>query len=105
MVTDGVTAIVVPVPTNVEAQLPLYHLQVALVPNVPPTTDKLTEIPGQILFLFREAEAGARDGTRPVKRFPGEILAGYDSDITLCCHDHPVIPAGIGWIYRVDGIG
>jgi hypothetical protein len=41
----GETVILLPVPTNVPPQLPLYHFHVAAVPNEPPFTVSVTEAP------------------------------------------------------------
>ena len=45
MVVLTVTFNVVPVPTKVPPQLPLYHFQVAPAPRLPPVTLKVT-VPG-----------------------------------------------------------
>jgi hypothetical protein len=51
-----------PLPTKVPPQEPVYHFQVAFVPNDPPLTLKLVEPPGQKLLLSAEAEVGAVEG-------------------------------------------
>ena len=63
-------------PTNVPPQLPLYHFQVAPVPNVPPVCLNVTEVPEQIesgFALFAVAPVGATEavqGLRAIKIAP-----------------------------------
>jgi hypothetical protein len=63
-VVVGLTLNGEPLPTNVPPQEPVYHFQVAFVPNEPPLTLKFVEPPGQKLLLLAEADAGAVDGTQ-----------------------------------------
>ena len=73
VVTAGVTDILVPVPISVVPQPTVYHLQTALVPNVPPVIPRFTDMPGQILFLFLVAEIAATERVKPVNLIPGEM--------------------------------
>ena len=57
-----VTASVAPVPTSVPPQLPLYHLQVAPDPRLPPTTLKVTDPGPQSEVAVALAAVGAVEG-------------------------------------------
>ena len=57
-----VTFNVAPVPTNVPPQLPLYHLQVAPEPKVPPVIPKVTDPGPQNAVAVDVAAVGATDG-------------------------------------------
>ena len=48
-----------PLPTAVPPQLPLYHCQLAPVPNAPPTTESVVLLPEQIVVAVAEAEVGS----------------------------------------------
>jgi hypothetical protein len=51
VVLVGFTVRLLPVPTEVPAQLPLYHFHVAALPKVPPITDKVEDCPWHIVEL------------------------------------------------------
>ena len=51
VVVAGTTVTLLPVPTDVPTQLPLYHLQLALVPRLPPLTLKVVFLPRQIVVV------------------------------------------------------
>ena len=74
----------VPVPTNVVPQEPVYHLQLALVPREPPVIPRLTDMPGQILFLFFVADAAADEVDNPTNLTPGEIYWHVTIPILPC---------------------
>ena len=57
----GVTETDGPLPTAVPPQLPLYHCQLAPVPNVPPTTESVVEPPSQIVVV-PDIEEAATEG-------------------------------------------
>jgi len=50
-VDAGLTLNELPVPTEVPPQLPLYHFQLAPVPNEPPLMLKVVEVPAQIVVF------------------------------------------------------
>ncbi len=51
VVAAGATVTLLPVPTDVPPQLPLYHLQLAPVPRLPPLTLKVVFLPRQIVVV------------------------------------------------------
>ena len=53
--------ILAPVPTTVPPQLPLYHLQLAPVPNAPPTTVKVALVGPQLATTLLVAPVGATE--------------------------------------------
>ena len=55
-----------PLPTNVPPQEPLYHLRVAPVPAEPPVILKVVELPLQIVVELAEADVGAVDAVLTV---------------------------------------
>ena len=57
----------VPLPAEVPPQETVYHCQDAPVPRVPPTSDKVTEVPGQTV----------RDG------FPVTVVTSEDKLFTV----------------------
>ncbi len=61
VVTTGLTVKVLPVPAETPPQLPLYHLQVAEVPNTPPFIDKVVLLPLQIVDEVAVAEVAGTD--------------------------------------------
>ena len=61
VVTAGLMVKLLPVPTEVPPQLPLYHFQLADVPNVPPFTDKVVLLPLQIVVVVAETEVAGTD--------------------------------------------
>ena len=48
-VAAGLTVSDGPVPNNVPPQVPLYHFQFAPCPSLPPLTEKVLEVPKQIV--------------------------------------------------------
>lgn len=48
---DGATEILLPVPAEVPPQLPLYHLQVAPVPRLPPLIVRVVVFPLHMVVL------------------------------------------------------
>ena len=61
VVTTGLTVKVLPVPAETPPQLPLYHLQVAEVPNTPPFIDKVVLLPLHIVDEVAVAEVAGTD--------------------------------------------
>lgn len=61
MVVVGLTVKVLPLPSKVPPQDPLYQLYCAPVPNVPPTADKLVVLPEQMVVAVAVALVGAVD--------------------------------------------
>lgn len=61
VVEVGLTAREVPLPMGEPPQDPLYHSQVAPVPNDPPTTDKVVGLPEQMVVEVAVAEVGLVD--------------------------------------------
>ena len=51
MVVAGATVTLLPVPTDVPPQLPLYHFQLAPVPKLPPLTLNVVFLPKQIVVV------------------------------------------------------
>ena len=51
VVAAGATVTLLPVPTDVPPQLPLYHLQLAPVPRLPPLTLSVVFLPRQIVVV------------------------------------------------------
>ena len=51
MVVVGATVTLLPVPTAVPPQLPLYHFQLAPVPKLPPLTLNVVVLPKQIVVV------------------------------------------------------
>ncbi len=51
VVAAGATVTLLPVPTDVPPQLPLYHLQLAPAPRLPPLTFKVVFLPRQIVVV------------------------------------------------------
>lgn len=62
VVVAGLTAMELPLPTDVPPQLPLYHCQLAPVPSEPPTTKRLVLLPGQTVVDVAVAATGAVEG-------------------------------------------
>ena len=56
---DGVTVILLPLPTSVPPQLLVYHLQFALPPNVPLLTESVTFVPTHTESAEAVMEVGA----------------------------------------------
>jgi hypothetical protein len=50
-----------PLPTAVPPHDPLYHCQLAPVPNEPPVTDKVVALPEHIVVAVAVAPAGAAE--------------------------------------------
>lgn len=59
VVEEGLTVMEVPLPSGVPPQVPLYHCQVAPVPNEPPVTVKVELLTGQMVVAVAEINAGA----------------------------------------------
>jgi hypothetical protein len=59
-VVDGETVMLAPVATEVPPQLPLYHLQLAPVPKVPPVIERAVVVPWQIV-VFPVTEAAGTE--------------------------------------------
>ena len=51
MVAAGATVTLLPVPTDVPPQLPLYHLQLAPVPRLPPVVLSVVLLPLQMVVV------------------------------------------------------
>ncbi len=51
VVAEGATVTLLPVPNVVPPQLPLYHLQLAPVPRLPPLTLKVVLFPRQMVVV------------------------------------------------------
>ncbi len=51
VVAAGATVTLLPVPTEVPPQLPLYHLQLAPAPRLPPLTLNVVFLPRQIVVV------------------------------------------------------
>ena len=51
VVEAGATVTVLPVPTDVPPQLPLYHFQLAPIPRLPPLTLNVVFLPKQIVVV------------------------------------------------------
>ena len=51
VVVAGATVTLLPVPTDVPPQLPLYHLQLAPTPRLPPLTLNVVFLPRQIVVV------------------------------------------------------
>ncbi len=51
VVAAGATVTLLPVPTDVPPQLPLYHFQLAPAPRLPPLTFKVVFLPRQIVVV------------------------------------------------------
>jgi len=51
VVAAGATVTLLPVPTDVPPQLPLYHLQLAPAPRLPPLTLSVVFLPRQIVVV------------------------------------------------------
>ena len=81
---DGVTIIDAPVPINVVPQPPIYHFQLALAPNIPPTTCSVTGLPGHTEPLFLLTEVAATDKFLAVSNTPGEIYLQLKEFIFPC---------------------
>jgi hypothetical protein len=58
VVEAGETEMLLPVPTAVPAQLPLYHFHEAVCPNEPPKTESVVEVPRQMVLIPVMAVAG-----------------------------------------------
>ena len=59
VVEVGETEMLAPVPTNEFPHEPLYHFQEAPVPNVPPETLNVTDVPAVMLVDDALADTGA----------------------------------------------
>jgi hypothetical protein len=57
-VAEGATVMLLPVPTDVPPQLPLYHFQLAPLPRLPPLTLRFVFLPRQIVVVPVIEEAG-----------------------------------------------
>ena len=62
----GLTDKLLPVVTSVTPQLPVYHFQLADVPNVPPVTLRVVLWPSQIVDELALAEVAGTDVSRTV---------------------------------------
>jgi hypothetical protein len=62
VVVAGLTLKEEPLPTRVLPHEPVYHFHEAFVPNDPPITLKVVELPGQKLSASADAEAGGVEG-------------------------------------------
>ena len=61
VVTDGLTVILTPDPSDVPPQLPEYHCQLAAVPSDPPETERSVLSPGQVGETETPALVGSTD--------------------------------------------
>ena len=59
MVTPGETEIEEPLPIKPTPQLEEYHCQLAPVPKMPPTAERVVELPAQIGFMDADAPVAA----------------------------------------------